>query len=73
MNIVAIKLPVKKELNRLTEGTKSRIEFDKYSIPYEKNMFKMTTARTVLRISGEKASSISSLIEKISARSLKIK
>ena len=39
----------------------------------EKNMFKMTTARTVLRISGEKASSISSLTEKISARSLKIK
>ena len=73
MNIVAIKLPVKKELNRLTEGTKSRMEFDKYSIPYEKNMFKMTTPRTVLRISGEKASGISSLTEKISARSLKIK
>ena len=73
MSIVVIKVPVKNELNRLTDGTIPRIKFDKYNIPYEKNMFKTTTARVVFRISGEKTSRISNRIEKILVFSLKIK
>lgn len=73
MSIVVIKVPVKNELNALPDGTISRMEFDKYNIPYEKNMFKTTTARIILRISCEKTSTTSSLTEKISARILKKK
>ena len=73
LNMVAIRLPVKNELNRFSDWAISKTEFEKYNIPYEKNMFKTTTARVVFRTSGEKTSMTSSLIEKISVFSLKIK
>ncbi len=60
MNIVAIKLTVRKELDKFGIGEIFKIKSEKYSIPYEKNMFKTTMKMTVFNISGENAREISS-------------
>ena len=73
MKIVAIRLPVKNELNRLNDGTIPKMKSERYSIPYEKNIFKITTKRISFKISGEKTSRMSTLIDKTSSLSLKIK
>jgi hypothetical protein len=73
MNIVAISPPVKNELNRLNEGAIFKTKSDRYSIPYDRNIFSTTTTRMILKTSGLKTSRTSTLTEKISSLSLKIK
>ncbi len=72
--MVAIKLVVKNECDaKFKDDTLLKIKSEKYSIPYEKNMFKITIANTVLIIFKEKTSRTSFLAEGNSSLSLKIK
>lgn len=71
--IVARKLNGRNVLNALNEFTPFKMKSQKYNIPYEKNMFKQTITRTDFIISLENRLEISSVIEKSSLLSLKIK
>ena len=71
--MVVIKLPVKKELNRLIDREISKIKFEKYNIPYEKNMFSITIPTISFKRSESKSCEKSLLSEKMSSLSLKIK
>jgi hypothetical protein len=70
---LAIRFVVKNELNKFLEVTMFKIKSEKYNMPYDKNMFKITIKRIILIEFGENADRISSLAVEISPLSLKIK
>lgn len=71
--MVANRLPDINELKRFPDGTMPKTKFERYNIPYDRNMFRITTKKINLSVSNEKALEISSLVFGISSLSLKIK
>ena len=58
--MIANKPLVKNELNRFCDVATPKIKFEKYNMPYDKNMFKITTKRTIPIKSREKRFEMSS-------------
>jgi hypothetical protein len=73
MKTLAITLVANTELKRFETGELFNTASVRYSIPYEKNMFKMTTSKMFLKKSGLNSWEKSLPISEIPSLSLKIK